>query len=183
MRFSSRVLPFVLLALLGLALPASAQNSGAVIGKVIDQDGAPYGFVDVFLESIGGNYQGAELADDEGRFTFRPVPTGDYKLYAYAAGFSSTLFEDEGELYLAMEVDSDGEMVPRHRLASAPYALRADTARNADDVQGSDINPASITVDGVPVIDANGNWVGPTSGLQGPIGPTGAPARRRRVAS
>ena len=28
-----------------------------------------------------------KLADDEGRFTFRPVPTGDYKLYAYAAGF------------------------------------------------------------------------------------------------
>ena len=78
---------------LGLALPAAAQNSGAVIGQVIDADGNPYGFVDVFLEAIGGTYQEAALADEEGKFTFRPVPTGDYKLYAYAAGFQSTVYE------------------------------------------------------------------------------------------
>jgi hypothetical protein len=89
----SRILPLAALGILVLALPAAAQNSGAVVGQVLDQDGNPYGFVDVFLESVGGSYQGVELADDEGKFAFRPVPTGDYKLYAYAAGFQSTLYE------------------------------------------------------------------------------------------
>jgi len=68
-------------------------------------------------------------------------------------------------------------MSPRAPIVSVPYALNA---VSATDVTG-DIHPSSITVNGVPVVDAAGNWVGPSGaagnvgppGPQGPIGPEG----------
>ena len=73
----------------------------------------------------------------------------------------ATLFEDNAELYLGVTFESDAEAVPRYRLATVPYAFRALSAQNAEDVSGADINPASVSVNDQPVIDAAGNWVGP----------------------
>ncbi len=81
---------------------------------------------------------------------------------------------DTTERWMALKVGTDLEMLPRQQITSSPYARRAQTAKNADDVDGSDINPNTVTVNGQGVINSLGEWVGDPTGLQGPIGPTGA---------
>ena len=54
----------------------------------------------------------------------------------------------------------------RNKLNSVPFAIVA------RDVNGI-INPAGINIGGVPVIDAQGRWVGSTTGIAGPRGETG----------
>ena len=97
----------------------------------------------------------------------------DAGLVSFAVGdvvaLPPSLF-DGGDLFLGLTVGGDAEMQPRFRVASVPFALRAG---HADDVSGVDIDPQSVSVGGLPVIDASGNWVGPPSGLVGPPGPTG----------
>lgn len=78
-------------------------------------------------------------------------------------------------LYLGIVFGGDAEMTPRQELVSVPYARRAAVA---DDVLGKNINPSSIAVNGLAVIDAAGNWVGSPTGLVGPqgvAGPQGVP--------
>ena len=80
-------------------------------------------------------------------------------------------FEDEDVFdgsvrYLGISVGADPEMTPRARVASMPYAMLA------NNVNG-DITPSSVSVGGVEVIDSNGNWVGNSTGLVGPVGPAG----------
>jgi hypothetical protein len=59
--------------------------------------------------------------------------------------------------YLGISIDGGKELSPRQALASAPYALNANNAVG-------DITPNSVTVNGVPVIDSTGKWVGPAGG-------------------
>lgn len=68
--------------------------------------------------------------------------------------------------YLGVKVGSDPEMTPRQTLVSVPYALMANNAVG-------DITPTSITVNGTQIVNSSGNWVGPTTGMQGATGPTG----------
>ena len=74
---------------------------------------------------------------------------------------------DNGTLWMGIEVASDGEMLPRLAVNSMPFA------RAAADVPGHDIHPNTVTINGTPVINATGHWVGPPTGLIGPTGPTG----------
>lgn len=69
-------------------------------------------------------------------------------------------------LYLGVKVDADDEMKPRSPIQSVPYAIAA------GNVLG-DITPHSISVNGNPVIDATGQWVGQATNLVGPTGPQG----------
>lgn len=69
-------------------------------------------------------------------------------------------------LYLGITVNTDPELAPRQSLLSVPYALVAGS------VTGN-ITPNSISINNQPIIDMNGNWVGPSQGLLGPTGPTG----------
>ena len=72
------------------------------------------------------------------------------------------------DAWLGIQVDDDSEMLPRFRLSSntVPFALVA------GDVHGV-INPEAINIADAPVIDANGQWVGASTGLEGPAGPRG----------
>lgn len=56
--------------------------------------------------------------------------------------------------HLGVTVGTDSEMTPREALTSVPYALVA------GDVNGA-INPTSVSIAGVKVIDETGKWVGP----------------------
>lgn len=67
---------------------------------------------------------------------------------------------------LGVTIGDDEELSPRTRLASTPYALLA------ADVVG-DIHPASVSVNGLLVINQDGEWVGPAAGIIGPMGPLG----------
>ena len=70
------------------------------------------------------------------------------------------------QLWLGIQINSDVELQPRFVFSSVPYAVLA------GDVQGT-INPTSIRINGITVIDANGNWTGSPTGLTGPAGPAG----------
>lgn len=74
--------------------------------------------------------------------------------------------------WLAVQIGSDPEMTPRQQITSVAYSIRSNSAANADDVLGKDINPQSVTIGGtLPVIDSNGQWVGDPTGLIGPKDP------------
>ena len=62
-------------------------------------------------------------------------------------------------LWLELTVDDGAPLLPRHELLSVPYAVLAGTATN---VEGGYVDASEIAVDGTTVIDASGNWVGPT---------------------
>lgn len=66
-------------------------------------------------------------------------------------------------VHLGISVQEDPEMRPREEIVSVPYALFA------GDVRGH-INPSGVSINGTQVIDHEGNWVGPGSGLMGPSG-------------
>ncbi|MRG95402.1 hypothetical protein [Polyangium spumosum] len=68
--------------------------------------------------------------------------------------------------YLGITIESDPELLPRAPIQSVPYALLA------NDVNG-DIHPTTVTINGTEVINNNGEWVGPPTGLVGPTGPMG----------
>jgi len=73
---------------------------------------------------------------------------------------------DGGIRHLGITVGNDPEMTPRAPVQSVPYAILA------NNVNG-DITPTSITINGVEIIDSEGNWTGNTAGLEGPAGPMG----------
>lgn len=84
-------LSVVLCALASLAglLPgaAGAQGTasvGAIFGLVISENGVPLEGADVFLEGFGSAY-----TDSHGRFIFRSVPPGNYRISANKQGFAS----------------------------------------------------------------------------------------------
>ncbi|MFO7622639.1 MAG: hypothetical protein R6W81_15465, partial [Bacteroidales bacterium] len=124
-------------------------------GRLFDAGGEPVSGTVTLLFAIYSSPTGGtalwseeqEVSLDEGFFSAQigdvvPLPAG--------------LF-DGSVRYLGVTVGDDPEMTPRQPLVSVPYAL---TANNAT----GDITPTSITVNGVPVIDEDGNWVGPTDG-------------------
>ena len=89
--------------------------------------------------------------------------------------FEGTLAE-QTELYLGLEVGDGGELSPRMRLGGSlrsQFAEKANQADHATDVLGEDIHPSSVSVGETLVIDAEGKWVGDSTGLVGPEGPAG----------
>ena len=60
---------------------------------------------------------------------------------------------------LWMELSVDGEaLAPTHPIQSVPYANISGLAENLD---GGSVNASEIAVNGIPVIDGDGNWIGP----------------------
>jgi hypothetical protein len=145
-----------LLALL-FALPAAAAPTKlAQQGRVLDGDGAP-------LE--GSHHMVFVLydADTDGTALWTEERSADF-----AAGYYSIMLGEQVPLddllftaeSVWLELSIDGEtLVPRQEVVSVPYALRATTAEH---VEGGVVDAAEISVDGTVVIDASGNWVGPT---------------------
>lgn len=139
------------------------------------------------LDSGGSPLSAASLSVT---FTLYDAPTGGSVLYTETQSLDVTggllsaqigastplntaLFDSSSERWLGITVGADSEMSPRTRMTSVAYALRAASARQADNVDGQDITPNSVSVGGITVIDAAGNWVGNTTGLVGPEGPVG----------
>ncbi len=118
---------------------------------------AASGGTSIYTESQTLDVVGGLLSAPIG--TVNPLPTA--------------IFATSANRWLGITVGADAEMTPRQRLGSTAYAIRADSARAADDVPNADITPKSITVGGLLVIDASGNWVGNPTGLMGPAGPAG----------
>ena len=63
-------------------------------------------------------------------------------------------------------------MMPRMQVGAV---LRSQIAASLGDLRGRDIDPNSVSINGIAVIDDGGRWVGPPVNLQGEQGPEGPP--------
>lgn len=151
-----------------VTMEASAAVPGTLThqGRLYDSSNAPVsGTVDVVFAIYDSPSASVPLWSELHHLTL------DSGYYSAALGlivpFPSSLF-DGSTLYFGLTVGNDVEMTPRAVIGSVPYALVA------GDVNG-DIHPTTVSIAGVGmVIDANGQWVGSPTGLQGPAGPAGA---------
>ena len=160
----------ILVAALGMGLAvseAAAQTPNLLgqQGRLFDSLGTPIDGQLEFTFTIYADEYGATLLWSEVQ-----TVTVDSGYYSTALGentpFGAEVFNGDVR-YLGIKVGADPEMTPLQPIMSVPYAIAA------DNVTG-DITPHSITVDGTLIIDASGNWVGPSSGLAGPTGPAGS---------
>lgn len=126
-------------------------------GRLLDSEGTPvtgevtFTFT-IYDEATEGNVLWTaeqEITLDDGYFSTRLGGSG--------APFPASLF-DGSDRFLGVAVGADDEMTPRQTLGSVPYA------HMANNVNG-DITPASVTVNGVEVITADGQV--PATAIQG----------------
>jgi len=152
--------------LLGTSAEA-APWSGVHQGRLFDAMGEPISDVlpvvyTLYDQAAGGSVIWTETLDvtfDEGYYS---VVLGE------ETPFDAIVF-DGSVPWMGVQVGDDPEMTPRAPVHSVPYAMIANDAVG-------DINPNSVNIPGFgPVIDEDGNWVGPSSGLVGPEGPAGSP--------
>jgi len=117
-------------------------------GRLLDSEGNPvtgevtFTFT-IYDEATEGNALWTaeqEITLDDGYFSTRLGGSG--------APFPASLFNGS-DRFLGVTVGSDDEMTPRQTLGSVPYA------HMANNVNG-DITPASVTVNGVEVVTADG---------------------------
>ena len=138
-------------------------------GRLFDQNDMPVtGTVQIVFNAYEQAVDGAAVWTETQTVT---LDSGDFAVTLgettpFPAGLFAQAAADGKNLFLGITVGTDSEMVPRQRLLSVPYALVADNAVG-------DITPKSVSVNGATVIDANGNWVGSPTGLQGPQGVPG----------
>jgi hypothetical protein len=136
-------------------------------GRLSDNNGNPitnssvsFAFA-IYSQATGGTALWTEVE--------RPIAL-DSGFYSQLLGtitpLSRAIFATGTPLYVGITVGVDQEMTPRQTLSTIPYAFVANNAIG-------DITPNSVTVNGSLLINADGGWVGPTSGLAGPTGPTG----------
>src|SRR5436190_4681004 len=83
-------LPLALLAL-ALPLPSAALAAGGVIsGKVVNEKGEPFGFVQVMVEPEEGfTWSETAYTEEDGTFRFPSVPVGNYRLSAFQDGYQA----------------------------------------------------------------------------------------------
>lgn len=62
-------------------------------------------------------------------------------------------------LYLELEIDSSGPLLPRQPILSTPYAQLSEQSNS---LVGGPADATQISIGGNIVIDGNGSWVGPT---------------------
>lgn len=134
-------------------------------GRIFDTEGAPVvGPLSMEFALYGQMTTGAPLWSETFLVNFED---GYFSVVLGSSEPLDASLFDGASLYLGITVGDDPEMTPRQTIVSVPYAL------TAYDVIG-DINPATVSVGGVPVIDGAGAWVGDPTGLMGPPGEAGA---------
>ena len=88
MRLRGSIFPLVLAAVVAVvALPASAQTTGAIDGTVSDANGAPLPGASVDIRSPSLQGTRTAVTNSAGRFRFPVIPPGTYTVTAALAGF------------------------------------------------------------------------------------------------
>ena len=138
-----------------LAVPLQLAHQG----RLLDAEQAP-------LDGQHDLHFGLYDAADDGTLLWDETVTETF----VGGYYSAVLGADDGNplddgifatspVYLELTVDGGDPLQPRQEINSVPYALRAATAEN---VEGGFVDASDISIDGDLVIDADGNWVGPT---------------------
>jgi hypothetical protein len=128
-------------------------------GRLLDANGDPVaGDLDLTFRLLTAPSGGDTVWQETQSVTFQE---GYYAVVLGADQAANPLDDDalgQWPLFLEVQVAGRPPMFPRSELSSVPFARLAGTATN---LQGGDVDAASIAVGGVPVVDAQGNWVGP----------------------
>jgi hypothetical protein len=152
-RLASFLIPaFLLAATAAFAAPTQLSQQG----RLLDGEGEPLEAVHILTFSL----YDAET-DGEVLWTETHEVAFEQGYYAVTLGsedpLNDLLFAEE-PVWLELAVDEEA-LSPRQAVVSVPYALRATAAEH---VEGGMVDAAEISIDGTVVIDASGNWVGPT---------------------
>ena len=119
-------------------------------GKITDDNGNPItSSVSITFTIYDDATAGSNLWD-ETHVSVTPADGLVHVLLGSEFSFSSSLF-DGSDLWLGINVNSDGEMAPRLRIVSVPYAIHANNADNLDGYNSTDFMP--VTTD---------NWINTT---------------------
>jgi hypothetical protein len=149
---------------LAWALPNEMAQEGVVFdAQGIGLDGPHTIRVRIYDGAVGG----AALFDEA--HVNVPFSEGYYAISVGSVVALPPALMSRPQLFVGMTIDGGAELIPRPPLRKVPGAFTADVAI---DVTG-DIHPSSVTVNNQLVINANGEWVGPVAGLQGPAGAVG----------
>lgn len=147
----------------GAAMAADVPGTLTHQGRLFDKSGEPlsktvsmtFNFYNNEGESIPAISETLDVPVEDGYFS---VSLGEIN--------SLKGFFNGQTKYLGIAIESDPELSPRAEIQSVPYAMVAGNAIG-------DITPTSVTVNGMPIINSMGQWVGSPTGLVGPQGPAG----------
>jgi len=68
----------------------------------------------------------------------------------------------QAPVWLELQIDGEPAMFPRSAIQAVPYA---NMAQVAEEVDGGPVNASDISVGGTPVINDDGEWIGPTPSI------------------
>ncbi|HEU4712693.1 MAG TPA: carboxypeptidase-like regulatory domain-containing protein [Pyrinomonadaceae bacterium] len=80
--------------LLAATIPASAQSSALLSGRIIDPKGAPVAFAKVTITNVQTGIQRVTATDGDGNYQFAALPAGVYRLEVKARGLPQILSSD-----------------------------------------------------------------------------------------
>jgi len=153
---------------LGQEAPITLTYQGSLAnaaGEVIHAD-RPMSFR-LYTDAEGGDPVWAEEHDGV------PVVDGVFSVVLGELSPIPDGFDPTTPLYLGVTIADDREMEPRLVVGGAIRAQWAAVAAQALDVRDRHIHPSAVSIGETPVIDEQGQWVGPPVGLRGPIGEQG----------
>ena len=151
-----------ILAGIALLLPTASHavpHQLAHQGELSDTDGPVTDTLEVTFRLYDAEVGGSEVWVEA-----RTVDVVD-GLYTALLGTETPVAQvlaDEPALWLEITVEDGAPLLPRRPVASAPYAILADTAVNLD---GGTVNASSLSVNGTAVVDGDGDWVGPAGSI------------------
>ena len=145
-----------LLATTAHAVPAQFTHQG----RLLDADGVPLeGEIGITFRITSGETGGDVLWQEA------------LKVELNAGFYAAILGTDEDEnpldtdilsqapVWLELQLDDEPAMFPRSAINAVPYATMATVA---EEVSGGPVDASQIAVDGTPVVNEIGEWVGPT---------------------
>ena len=144
-------------------------------GRLFDQNGNPLNAsatvtVDIFAGLTGGTTLWTETYS-AGTSGAVAVVEGFYSLnLGNQTAFPANLW-DGTTRYLQLTVNGE-VLTPRQPIVSVAYAIHAGEADSVNNATVT-VDSSGISVNGAPIVNATGAWVGSVAGLQGPTGPTG----------
>jgi len=153
----SRVTVLVFLAAMLVSTAFAVPPRVAQQGRMLDGDGDPLtGSHELVFTLYDDVTAGSPVWSETHQLDFEE---GYYWVTLGETNALDDLLFDSGALWLQLTVDG-ADLAPRQEIVSVPYAVRAGGATHVD---GGIVDASEVYVAGVPVIDGNGNWVGPTT--------------------
>jgi hypothetical protein len=136
------------------AVPAQFTHQG----RLLDADGAPLGDEATIIFRVTDSESGGTALWEE---TLTLPLTGGFYAAVLGADEDNPLDTDvlsQAPVWLELQLDGEGAMTPRSPIHSVPYATMATVA---EEVSGGPVDASQIAVDGTPVVNELGEWVGP----------------------